>query len=77
MCVCITLKARDRRFDGFVVTGGAVGCHYDNLRRRRLRRGCRIDDFLFSVYVCVSAYFLFVLFVSYSRTIVRRASVIC
>ena len=27
-----SLKTKDRRFDNFVVTGGTVSCHFDNLR---------------------------------------------
>ena len=45
-----TLRARDCQFDSFVVTGGTVSCHYDNLRCHRWWRGCRVDDLLFSEY---------------------------
>ena len=42
--------ADGRRLGKFVVTGGTVGCHYDNLRCRRWRQGCRVDGLLFSVF---------------------------
>ena len=46
----ISLGADGRRFGNFVVTGGTVGCHYDNLPCRPWRHGCRVGDLLFSVF---------------------------
>ena len=40
-----------RRFDDFVVVCGTVGRRCDNLRCRRWRRGCRVDDLVFSDFV--------------------------
>ena len=39
-----SLMARDCQFDDFVVTGGTVSCHYDNLGCHRWWRGCQVDD---------------------------------
>ena len=49
-CEVVSLGADGRRFGNFVVTSGTVGCHYDNLRCRRWRQGCRVDGLLFSVF---------------------------
>ena len=38
------LKMKDRQFDNFVVTGGTVSCHYDNLRCHQSRQSRQIDD---------------------------------
>ena len=40
-------KNNDRQYDNFVVTGGTVSCHYDNLRCHQWRQSCEIDDLLF------------------------------
>ena len=46
-----TLKTKSRQFDNFVVTGGTVNCHNDNLRCQQRRQCCQIIDFfVFSVY---------------------------
>ena len=47
--IIYTLKAKDRRFDNFVVTDGI--CRNDNLRCHQWRQSCRIDDLFFSVHV--------------------------
>ena len=44
-----TLRTKDRQFDNFVVTGGTVSCHYDNLRCHQSRQSCQTADLLFSV----------------------------
>ena len=47
LCTYVTssLRTGDRRFHDFVVTGGTVGCDYDNLQCRRWRQGCQVDLF--------------------------------
>ena len=44
-----TLKTKGPQFEKFVITGGTVSCHYDNLRCRQWRQSCQINDLLFSV----------------------------
>ena len=44
-----SLKAKDRQFDNFVMTGGIVSCRNNNLRCHQSRQSCQIDDQLFSV----------------------------
>ena len=46
-----TLRTKDCQFDSFVVAGGTVSCHYDNLRCHQSRQSCPIDDRLFSMNV--------------------------
>ena len=45
-------RTKNCQFPNFVVAGGIVSCHYDNLRCHRSRQSCQIDDllFLFSVH---------------------------
>ena len=44
-----SLRAGGFRAGGFFVPDGTVGCHYDDLWCRWWRRGCGLDDHLFSV----------------------------
>ena len=47
----ISLKTIDRQFDNFVVTGGTVSCHYDNLRCHHWQQSCQIwRPFVFRVW---------------------------
>ena len=43
----ITLKTKSRQFDIFVVTGGTISCHNDNLQRNQRQQNCQIDNPLF------------------------------
>ena len=45
----LILKTKDPQFDKFVVTGGTVICHNDNLQCHQWWQCCQIDDLLFSV----------------------------
>ena len=45
----LSLRAGDCRIGGFFVSGGAMRCHYDDLWCHWWRRGCGLDDLLFSV----------------------------
>ena len=45
----IALRTNDRQFDNFVVTGGTVSCHNDNLQYHQWWQICQIDHLLFSV----------------------------
>ena len=38
------LKTKSSQFDNFVVTGGTVSCHYDNLRCHQWKQSRQIDD---------------------------------
>ena len=49
-----------RRFDDLVVVGGTVGRRCDNLRCHRWRRGCRVDDLVFSDFV----YTLYIVYIA-------------
>ena len=42
-------KARGCQFDNFVVTGGNVSCHNDNLQCHQWWQSCQIDNPVFSV----------------------------
>ena len=55
------MKAGDRQFDSFGVTGGSVSCHYDNLPCHMWRQTGRPDDPLFSVRIVpvLDAYIIF------------------
>ena len=44
-----SLKRKYGQFDNFVVNGGTVSCHYDNLWCHQWRQSCQLDDFLLSV----------------------------
>ena len=44
-----SLKTKDYQFDNFVVTGGTVSCHNDNLQCHQWWQSCQLDDLLFSV----------------------------
>ena len=44
-----SLRAGGLRAGGFFVPDGTVSCHYDDLWCRWWRRGCGLDDHLFSV----------------------------
>ena len=52
----ISLKTKDHQFDNFVITGGTVSCHYDNLQCHQWQQSRQIDDLLFSVLWHVVAY---------------------
>ena len=56
-----TPRAADCRFDDFVITGGIVGSHYDNLRCHQWWRGCQVDDLLFLE--CDIALYILALFI--------------
>ena len=45
----ISLETKDCQFDNFVVIGGTVSCHYDNLRCHEWQQNCQTDNLLFSV----------------------------
>ena len=45
-----SLETKDRHFDNYVVIGGIVNCHYDNLRCHQPRQSCQNDNPLFSVF---------------------------
>ena len=45
--VYISLKIKHRQFDNFVVAGGTVSCHNDNLRCHQWRQSCQIATFCF------------------------------
>ena len=42
-------KTKDHQFDKFVVTGGTVICHNDNLQCHQWWQCCQVDDVLLSV----------------------------
>ena len=46
-----SLRTKECQFDNFVVTGGTVSFHYDNLRYHQSRQKLQIGDLLFSVLV--------------------------
>ena len=48
--VTMTLEAECRRFGDLVVAGGTMSFQNDSLWRHQWRRGCRVDDLLFSVW---------------------------
>ena len=47
----ISLKTKYRQSDNFVITGGTVSCHYENLRCHQWWWSCQIDNLLFSMYM--------------------------
>ena len=44
-----SLETKYHQFDNFVVTGGTVSCHNDNLQCHQSQQSCQIDNLLFSV----------------------------
>ena len=51
----VSLGADSRQFANFVITGGTVGCHYDNLRCRcrQWQQGRRVDELMPTACFCI------------------------